>query len=98
MRTALVVLVVLVTSVAAGPRKVLVLPVDGNAPAAQRKSIDAEILKLAKANVDGDVTEGDTTFADTATAVGCSAGQPECAQTVLSTLSVDEFVYGTATT
>lgn len=94
----LVVAVTLVASVAAGPRKVLVLPVDGNAPAAQRTSIDTEIVKLAKANLDGDVTSGDTTFADTATAVGCSADQPECAQTVLATLSVDELVYGTATT
>lgn len=101
MKAAVVVLVVgfaLVASVAAGPRKVLVLPVDGNAPAAQRTSIDGEIVKLAKANIDGDITSGDTTFADTATAVGCSADQPDCAQTVLSTLSVDELVYGTATT
>lgn len=94
----LVVAVALVASVAAGPRKVLVLPVDGDAPAAQRTRIDGEIVKLAKAYMDGDVTAGDTTFADTATAVGCSADQPECAQTVLATLSVDELVYGTATT
>jgi hypothetical protein len=85
-------------SVAAGPRKVLVLPVDGNAPAAQRTSIDTEIVSLAKANLDGDVTAGDTTFADTATAVGCAADDAECAQTVIKTLSVDELVYGTATT
>lgn len=101
MRAALVLVVVgfvLLASVAAGPRKVLVLPVDGNAPATQRTSIDAEILSLAKANMDGDVTAGDTTFADTATAVGCSAGDADCAQTVINTLSVDELVYGTATT
>jgi hypothetical protein len=101
MRAALVLFVVgfaLLASVAAGPRKVLVLPVDGNAPAAQRTSIDAEISSLAKANMDGDVTAGDTTFADTATAVGCSAADAECAQTVIKTLSVDELVYGTATT
>lgn len=101
MRAALVLFVVgfvLLASVAAGPRKVLVLPVDGNAPAEQRTSIDGEILSLAKANMDGDVTAGDTTFADTATAVGCSADDAECAQTVIKTLSVDELVYGTATT
>lgn len=101
MRAALVVFVVgfaLLASVAAGPRKVLVLPVDGNARAAQRTSIDAEILNLAKANMDGDVTAGDTTFADAATAVGCAADDASCAQTVLKTLSVDELVYGTATT
>lgn len=101
MRSVFVVAVVgiaLLASVTAGPRKVLVLPVDGSAPAAQRTNLDAKILELAKANMDGDVTSGDTTFADTATAVGCSAGEAECAQTVLSTLSVDELVYGTATT
>src|SRR6188768_1146245 len=101
MRAAIVLFVVgfaLLASVAAGPRKVLVLPVDGNAPAEQRTTIDSEILGLAKANMDGDVTAGDTTFADTATAVGCSADDAECAQTVIKTLSVDELVYGTATT
>jgi hypothetical protein len=101
MRPALALFVVgfvLLASVAAGPRKVLVLPVGGNAPAAQRTSIDTEILSLAKANMDGDITAGDTTFADTATAVGCSADDAECAQTVIKTLSVDELVYGTATT
>ena len=101
MRSALVAIVVAVTlvaNVAAGPRKVLVLPVDGNAPAEQRASINGEIAQLAKANVDGKVTTADTTFNDTATAVGCNPDEPECAQQVLATLSVDELVYGTATT
>lgn len=85
-----------VATVAAGPRKVLVLPVDGNAPAAQRSSINSAVVKLAKSGIDGDVTAGDTTFADTAAAVGCSPDQATCADTVLSTLSVDEVVWGTA--
>ena len=100
MRAVLVLFVVgfaLLASVAAGPRKVLVLPVDGNAPAAQRATIDRELLKLARANSDGDVTAGDATFADTATAVGCSPDDPDCEQTILSTLGVDEIVYGSAT-
>lgn len=100
MRAAFVALTVtvLVASAAAGPRKILVLPLDGNAPAAQRSALDASVAKLAKANIDGEVAVGDTTFSETAAAVGCSPDQPECAETVISTLAVDELVYGTATT
>jgi hypothetical protein len=101
MRTAIVALVTavaLLTTVVAGPRKVLVLPLDGNAPATQKGQLNDSVARLAKANSDGDVTIGDTTFAETATAVGCDPASPACAETVRSTLAVDELVYGTATT
>lgn len=101
MRTAIVALVTafaLVTTVVAGPRKVLVLPLDGNAAAAQKSQLNDSVAKLAKAKIDGDVTVGDTTFQETAAAVGCDPNSPPCADTVLSTLAVDELVYGTATT
>jgi hypothetical protein len=101
MRAAVIALftcVALVTSVVAGPRKVLVLPLDGNAPAAQRTAINDSVAKLAKAKLDGDVTVGDTTFNETAAAVGCDPTQPACADTVRTTLQVDELVYGTAKT
>lgn len=101
MRSAVVAFVVgfaFLANVMAGPRKVLVLPVDGTTDTTQRMVINGEMVKLAKAGVDGDVTAGDTTFNDTATAVGCNPDAPECAQTVLATLSVDELVYGTAST
>src|SRR5262245_16339995 len=81
----------------AGARKVLVLPLDGNAPAAQRIKLNASVAKMTKKNLTGTVTVGDTTFAETAAAVGCDPKSDTCAQTVLSTLSVDELVYGTAT-
>jgi hypothetical protein len=81
---------------AAGPRKVLVLPIDGNADPAIRAKLTASIQKLARV-IDGQVQPGDATFADTAAAVGCDPATPACAETVRTTLGVDEVVYGTAT-
>lgn len=101
MRTAIVALVTavaLLTSVMAGPRKVIVLPLDGNAPATQKAEINDTLARLAKAKSDGDVTIGDATFTETATAVGCDPLSAACAETVRSTLGVDELVYGTAKT
>lgn len=101
MRTVVVVLVTtvaLLASAVAGPRKVLVLPLDGNAPPEQKSQLDDSVAKLVKAKLDGDVTIGDTTFTETAAAVGCDPEAPECAETVRTTLSVDELVYGSATT
>jgi len=93
---ALVTIIALLTSVMAGPRKVLVLPLDGNAPAAQKTKINDSIAKLSKDKIAGDVTIGDATFNETAAAVGCDPAQPSCAETVRTTLQVDELVYGTA--
>src|SRR5690348_9854321 len=101
MRTAIVALVTavaLLTSVIAGPRKVIVLPLDGNAPAAQKTQLDEAVAKLTRTKITGDVTIGDATFAETAAAVGCDPSSPACAETVRSTLAVDELVYGTAKT
>jgi hypothetical protein len=95
---ALVTTIALLSSVIAGPRKVLVLPLDGSAPAAQKSQLNDSVARMAKANIEGDVTIGDTTFAETAAAVGCDPQADECAETVRSTLSVDELVYGTADT
>jgi hypothetical protein len=101
MRLAIVIVItalVLLATVTAQNRKVLVLPVDGNASPAQRSSANDAILGLAKINIDGDVTSGDTTFNETAAAIGCTPDQPTCAETVMTTLSVDELVWGTAQT
>jgi hypothetical protein len=87
---------VAVTSVAGG-RKVLVLPVDGDADAATRAKLDASVQKLAH-SIDGDVKPGSTTFADAALSVGCDPQMPSCADTVIGMLAVDELVWGTATT
>ena len=97
MRATLVLMSMVIAFIAsAAPRKVLVLPLDGNAPGAQRSKLNASVVKMAKKNLTGDVTVGDTTFAETAAAVGCDPESIECAQTVLTTLAVDEIVYGSA--
>lgn len=96
---ALFTIVALVTSVVAQPAtKVLVLPLDGNTPAAQRDAINASVVKLAKSKIGGDVTVGETTFNETAAAVGCDPATASCAEQVRTTLAVDELVYGSANT
>lgn len=81
----------------AAPRKVLVLPIDGDADPAQRKQLSAVVLDVAKAD-GGEVALGTTTFSETALAAGCDPLEPACADTVIATLGVDEIVFGTATT
>ncbi|MBV8758909.1 MAG: hypothetical protein JO257_16600 [Deltaproteobacteria bacterium] len=96
-RLVLVIALALVAaSVAAGPRKVLVLPVDGSADAGLRTKLTVVVQGVAK-GIPGEVTNGDTTFAETASAVGCDSNRPACVDTVLGTLGVDEVVWGTAT-
>ena len=97
-RLVLVIALALVAAtVGAGPRKVLVLPVDGSADAGLRSKLTVVVQDLAKTSVSGEVTNGDTTFAETASAVGCDPNRPACVDTVLGTLAVDEVVWGTAT-
>lgn len=93
---AVLVLLAMTAQVAAGPRTVLVLPIDGTADATTRTKLTTSIQKLARV-IDGQVQSGDATFAETAAAVGCDPGAPACAETVRATLGVDEVVYGTAT-
>ena len=93
---ALTIITMMTTQVLAGPRSVQVLPIDGNADAATRKKITASVQKLARV-IDGKLELGTTTFADTAAAVGCDPATPSCAESVRTTLDVDELVYGTAT-
>ena len=100
MTRALVVLVLAVAtagSASAAPKKVFVLPLDGNADPALRGKLADEVRELARAGGD-DVSAGDATFADTAAAVGCAPGDAKCADQVIATLGVDELVWGTATT
>lgn len=87
---------VLSASVAAAPHKILVLPIDGNAPPALRTALGTEVTSLAHPL--GTLTPGDTTFSDTADAVGCDPAKPACVDTVMSMLGVDELIWGTATT
>jgi hypothetical protein len=75
--------------------RVIVLPVDGTADPALRAKLTQEMQKLAR-RIAATVNDGDTTFAETATAIGCDPQTPACADSVLQTLAVDEIVYGTA--
>ncbi len=92
----LVVLIALAATVEATPNKVLVLPTGGDTDPALRHRVDAHLQKLAHEL--GDVESGDTTFDETATAVGCDPAAPACAEQVLSTVGVDDLVWATATT
>lgn len=79
-------------------QRVIVLPADGNATPAVRASVTEATRHLAH-TLDATVSDGDTTFAETAAAVGCAdASTSACATQVLGTLGVDEIVYATATT
>lgn len=96
---ALVTIIALFTTVfAQSSVKVLVLPLDGTTPEAQRTALNASIVKLATNKIGGDVTVGETTFNETAAAVGCDPTLASCAEQVRTTLAVDELVYGTADT
>jgi hypothetical protein len=62
-----------------------------------RARLNTSVQKLAQ-GLEGKVTVGDTTFGETAAALGCDAETPACAESVRATLGVDELVYGSATT
>jgi hypothetical protein len=88
----------LVSSASAAPKRVLVLPLDGNADASARGKLNLSVQKLAKDGAAGAVvTIGDATFDEAAAAVGCDPAVPKCAIAVRQTLGVDELIYGTVT-
>jgi hypothetical protein len=93
---AILALLALTSSALAGPAKVIVLPLDGDADPELRAKYSASVQRLAR-TLGGKVTTGDVTFTDTATAIGCDPKQPKCAEDVRATLGVDELIYGTVT-
>jgi len=88
----------LTSSAFAQARKMLVLPLEGSAPADRRAALSNDVVTAARSGTGADVTLGDTTYAETAAAVGCAPEQAACAEQVRATLAVDELVYGTAET
>ncbi len=92
----LVILLIASTVAHAAPRRVLVLPLDGNAEPTLRAKLNLSVQKLARSGP-GTVSLADTTFSETAAAVGCDPASPECAETVRTTLGVDELIWGTTT-
>ena len=98
LRLPAIILVALSATAMAGPKRILVLPLDGNVDPATRAKLNATVQKLAKQAAAGAVvTVGDATFDETAAAVGCDPAAAKCALSVRSTLGVDELVYGTVT-
>jgi hypothetical protein len=98
MRASILGFVVALAAIAsAAPRKVIVLPLDGDVDASTKATLDDLVDKLAT-SIPGDVTHGDTTFNETAAALGCDPNKNACIDNVLATLAVDEIVWGTATT
>ena len=79
----------------AAPRQVLVFKLDGDADPAERARLQTELARLA-ADPDAVVTSGETTFGETASAVGCDPDSAACVELVRQTLAVDEIVYGRA--
>lgn len=83
------------SSLAAAGRRV-VLKADGNASADIKARVDVQVLRLAK-TLDPTVEPGDVTFADAATAVGCSGDEVRCRGEVVGMMAVDEVVSTTVT-
>lgn len=92
---ALAIVVALAAPAAAARHRILVLPLDGSADAATRGKLTAQLARLARV-LDGQVSTGSATFADTALAVGCDPRNPGCSDEVMATLGVDELVWGSA--
>lgn len=88
---AIVTVMLATTIVTAAPRRVLVLRADGAVDEPTRARVDAGVLALAR-NVDGEVTQGDITFADATATVGCAGDASVCGDQVLDALAVDEIV------
>ncbi len=97
LHVAVVVVATASTIALAGPRKVLVMPLDGNVDAATRSKLATQITKQTKASADGQVTVAGATYVETATALGCDPQATACTDDVLATMAVDELVWGTAT-
>jgi hypothetical protein len=75
----------------AAPRQVLVMKAEGKVAEDVRARIDATIFVLAR-NLEGEVKQGDITFTEAATAVGCTGDTATCKDDVLGMLAIDEIV------
>lgn len=96
MRFAVVLAVLLASTIAHADDKVLVLKAEGRADKKVRAKIEGAVLKLAKTTGES-TTAGDVTYGDAATMVGCKPEEDKCKDEVLGMLAVDEIVTITAT-
>jgi hypothetical protein len=74
----------------AGP-KVFVTRADSTASWDTRKQVEDLVVGLAR-NVDRNVSIGDATFNELATATGCAGGGEKCKGVILDSLAIDEIV------
>jgi hypothetical protein len=92
-RTIAALLALTIAAVAApADAKVLVLTFQGPNAAKLQSAVSAALQSAGQ-----EVTAGDTSFDDAAVLIGCDAQSDACAEEVLSTLSVDEVVFGSST-
>lgn len=81
--------------VAAAQGTVSVAPIEGDAPAPVRDAVTAALL--AYSNDHGDTAStAATSMSDAASALGCTLPDAACAESVRTTLGVDQIVWGTA--
>jgi len=97
MRRSIIAASIVLLPAIANAGKLLVLKSEGNADAATKAKVDAEVGKLAHALPNMQVELGEVTFTDAAVAVGCSGSEGQCRDEVLSTMGVDEVVAVTVT-
>ena len=97
MRRSIIAASIVLLPAIANAGKLLVLKSEGNADAATKAKVDAEVGKLAHALPNMQVELGEVTFTDAAVAVGCSGSEGQCRDEVLSTMGVDEVVSVTVT-
>lgn len=71
--------------------RVMVMTFSGGEGAKVQSSVSAALIGAGH-----EVTPGDTSFEDAAAILGCDAKSEACIEQVLTTLSVDEIVYGSS--
>jgi hypothetical protein len=77
---------------AASAGKLMVLKSDGNADAATKAKVEAEVTTFARALPGTQVEIGDVTFTDAAVAVGCTGSEAQCRDDVINTMGVEEVI------
>ncbi len=76
---------------AAHASRVMVMTFSGPQGAKVQSSVSASLIGAGY-----EVTPGDTSFEDAAAILGCDANSEACIEQILTTLSVDELVYGSS--
>jgi len=81
--------------IAAAQGSVSVAPIEGDAPAPVRDAIATSLIAYSNEHGDTAATAA-TSMSDAASALGCTLPDAACAESVRTTLGVDQIVWGTA--